>query len=188
MNKRDHEELFISIGEAYGIPTTAMRFFNVYGERQALSNPYTGVGAIFASRLLNGKPPVVFEDGGQSRDFIHVKDIARGCFLALQSNRSAGRVYNLGTGRKLSILEVGQAIANELGRPVDDFIVRNEYRAGDIRHCYADVTRAREELGFTAEKTFEDGVAELCGWVASQTAVDMVEKATEELKSRGLAR
>ncbi len=188
VNKRDHEELFISIGEAYGIPTTAMRFFNVYGERQALSNPYTGVGAIFASRLLNGKPPVVFEDGGQSRDFIHVKDIARGCFLALQSNRSAGRVYNLGTGRKLSILEVGQAIANELGRPVDDFIVRNEYRAGDIRHCYADVTRAREELGFTAEKTFEDGVAELCGWVASQTAVDMVEKATEELKSRGLAR
>ncbi|HOP25795.1 MAG TPA: SDR family NAD(P)-dependent oxidoreductase [Candidatus Sabulitectum sp.] len=188
VNKRDHEELFISIGEAYGIPTTAMRFFNVYGERQALSNPYTGVGAIFASRLLNGKPPVIFEDGGQSRDFIHVKDIARGCFQALQSSRSAGRVYNLGTGRKLSILEVGKAIARELDGPVDDFVVRNEYRAGDIRHCYADVTRAREELGFKAEKTFEDGVAELCSWVASQNAVDMVEKATEELKSRGLAR
>lgn len=188
VNKRDHEELFLSVGEAYGIPCSAMRFFNVYGERQALSNPYTGVGAIFASRLLNGKPPVVFEDGGQSRDFIHVKDIARGCLMAVESDRSNGRVYNLGTGRKLSIKEVGQAIARELGQPIDDFIVKNQYRAGDIRHCYADTSRARNELGFVADKAFEDGVSELCSWVASQTAVDMVDKATEELKNRGLAR
>ena len=188
VNKRDHEELFLSVGEAYDIPCTAMRFFNVYGERQALSNPYTGVGAIFASRLLNGKPPVVFEDGGQSRDFIHVKDIARGCLLAVESERSNGQVYNLGTGRKLSIKEVGESIAGELGQPVDDFIIRNEYRAGDIRHCYADTTKAADELGFVAEKTFEEGVSELCSWVERQNAVDMVDKATEELKNRGLAR
>ncbi|PIE52875.1 nucleoside-diphosphate-sugar epimerase [Candidatus Fermentibacteria bacterium] len=188
VNKRDHEELFLSVGNAYDIPATAARFFNVYGERQALSNPYTGVAAIFASRLLNGKPPVVFEDGGQSRDFIHVKDIARGCLKAIESSISAGKVYNLGTGRKLSILEVGREIARELGRPADDFIIRNQYRAGDIRHCFADVSRAQNELGFTAETAFEDGVSELCSWVENQTAVDKVEKAIQELQKKGLAR
>ncbi|OPX32254.1 MAG: nucleoside-diphosphate-sugar epimerase, partial [Gemmatimonadaceae bacterium 4484_173] len=135
VNKRDHEELFLAVGDAYGIPVTAMRFFNVYGERQALSNPYTGVGAIFASRLLNDKPPVVFEDGGQSRDFIHVHDIARGCLAAIESDKANGEVFNLGTGRKLSIMDVGTAIARELGKPSDNFIVNNQYRAGDIRHC-----------------------------------------------------
>lgn len=188
VNKRDHEELFLSVGEAYDIPCTAMRFFNVYGERQALSNPYTGVGAIFASRLLNGKPPVVFEDGGQSRDFIHVRDIARGCLLAIENEKARGRVYNLGTGRKMSIRQVGEAIAAELGQPTDNFIVKNQYRAGDIRHCYADVSKAEKELGFKAETVFEEGVSELCEWVASQTATDMVDKATEELSKRGLAR
>ena len=188
VNKRDHEEMFLSVGDAYGISTTAMRFFNVYGERQALSNPYTGVGAIFASRLLNGKPPVVFEDGGQSRDFIHVHDIARGCLLAIENSRSNGEVFNLGTGRKLSIMDVGLAIASELGRPADNFIVNNQYRAGDIRHCYADVSRAEKLLGFKAATIFEDGVSELCSWVGSQTATDMVDKATEELQKRGLTR
>lgn len=188
VNKRDHEELFLSVGDAYNISTTAMRFFNVYGERQALSNPYTGVGAIFASRLLNGKPPVVFEDGGQSRDFIHVRDIAIGCLLAIESNSSGGEVFNLGTGRKLSIMDVGSAIARELGRPVDDFIVNNQYRAGDIRHCYADISRAEKILDFKASTVFEDGVSELCSWVGGQTATDMVDKATKELKKRGLTR
>jgi dTDP-L-rhamnose 4-epimerase len=188
VNKRDHEELFLSVGDAYGIPVTAMRFFNVYGERQALSNPYTGVGAIFASRLLNNKPPVVFEDGGQSRDFIHVHDIARGCLLAIENDNSNGQVFNLGTGHKLSIMDVGKAIARELGKPSDNFIVNNQYRAGDIRHCYADTSRARELLGFRASISFEDGVSELCSWVGSQTSVDMVDKATAELKKRGLAR
>jgi len=188
VNKRDHEELFLSVGDAYGIPSTAMRFFNVYGERQALSNPYTGVGAIFASRLMNGKPPVIFEDGGQSRDFIHVKDIARGCLLAIESSRSNGEVFNLGTGRQLSIKQVGEAIATELGKPTNDFVVNNQYRAGDIRHCYADVSKAGKILGFKAETAFEEGVAELCSWVGSQTSTDMVDKATTELQKRGLTR
>lgn len=188
VNKRDHEEMFLAIGDAYNIPTTAMRFFNVYGDRQALSNPYTGVGAIFASRLLNKKPPVVFEDGGQSRDFIHVRDIAKGCLLALESNNSNREVFNLGTGRKLSIMDVGKAIAKELKQPIDNFIINNQYRAGDIRHCYADITKAQELLGFKASTVFESGVSELCNWVASQTATDMVDKATDELQKRGLTR
>ena len=165
-----------------------MRFFNVYGDRQALSNPYTGVGAIFASRLLNKKPPIVFEDGGQSRDFIHVRDIAKGCLLALESNNSNGEVFNLGTGRKLSIMDVGKAIAKELEQPANNFIINNQYRAGDIRHCYADITKAQELLGFKASTVFENGVSELCKWVASQTATDMVDKATDELQKRGLTK
>jgi len=188
VNKRDHEEMFLSVGEAYDIPATAMRFFNVYGERQALSNPYTGVGAIFASRLLNGNPPVIFEDGGQSRDFIHVRDVARACVMALENPKSAGQVFNVGTGRSTTVRGIAEAIARHLGRPTDDFVVRNQYRAGDIRHCFADISRARDLLGFEAVTAFEDGVEELCDWVESQTATDMVDKATEELRRRGLTR
>lgn len=188
VGKRDHEELFLSVGDAYGIPTTAMRFFNVYGERQALSNPYTGVGAIFASRLMNGNSPVVFEDGCQSRDFIHVRDLVRGCLLALQNHGCDGRVINLGTGNQVSILQVGKAIARELGRDDIPFTVRNQFRAGDVRHCFADVSLAASLLGFSAGIPFIDGVRDLCTWVRGQTSVDMVDKATEELAKRGLAR
>lgn len=188
VGKRDHEELFLSVGDAYGIPSTALRFFNVYGERQALSNPYTGVGAIFASRLLNGNSPVVFEDGGQSRDFIHVKDLVRGCLAALSSPGAPGKVFNLGTGGQVTILQVGRAIAGELGRADIPFTVRNQFRAGDIRHCYADVSLAESVLGFKAEIPFSTGVRELCKWVEGRTAVDMVDLATEELAKRGLAR
>ncbi|MBD3369109.1 NAD-dependent epimerase/dehydratase family protein [Candidatus Fermentibacteria bacterium] len=188
INKRDHEEMFIAVGDAYDIPTTAMRFFNVYGERQALSNPYTGVGAIFASRLLNDKPPVIFEDGEQSRDFVHVSDITRACLLALHNEEAAGRVFNVGTGKRTTIMQIARAIARELGKPEDDFIIKNQFRAGDIRHCFADVTLARDLLGFEAEVGFDDGVGELCNWVADQTAEDLVEKAVSELDDRGLTR
>lgn len=188
VGKRDHEELFLSVGDAYGIPSTAMRFFNVYGERQALSNPYTGVGAIFASRLLNGNSPVVFEDGGQSRDFIHVSDLVKGCLAAIENPGAHGRVFNLGTGNQVSILQVGRAIASELGRDDIPFTIRNQFRAGDIRHCFGDVSLAGSVLGFKAAIPFSEGVRELCRWVRGQTAVDMVDKATEELSRRGLAR
>jgi len=188
VNKRDHEEMFLAVGEAYGIPTVAMRFFNVYGTRQSLSNPYTGVGAIFASRLLNGRPPVIFEDGLQSRDFIHVEDLARACLLALESPAADGRVFNAGTGRPTSVLAIATAIARRLGRPADDFVIRNEFRAGDIRHCFADVSAIESALGFRAEIAFDDGVDDLCRWVSTCTARDLVDDATRELEERGLTR
>jgi len=188
VNKRDHEEMFLAVGEAYGIPTAAMRFFNVYGTRQSLSNPYTGVGAIFASRLLNGNPPVIFEDGLQSRDFIHVKDLARACLMALESPKADGRVFNVGTGRPTSVLDIALAIARELGRPTDDFVIRNEFRAGDIRHCFADSSAIEAALGFRAEIGFAEGVRDLCRWVATCTASDLVDRATRELEERGLTK
>jgi dTDP-L-rhamnose 4-epimerase len=188
INKRSHEEMFLVTGQAYGIPAVAMRFFNVYGTRQALSNPYTGVGAIFASRLLNGNPPVIFEDGLQSRDFVHVRDLCRACAMALENPSSDQRVLNVGTGKPTTILDMARAIARQLGRPEDDLVIREQFRAGDIRHCFADCSAIEEVLGFRPEIGFDSGVSDLCEWVARATATDSVEKATRELEEHGLTR
>ena len=188
VNKRSQEEMFLATGQAYEIPTVAMRFFNVYGTRQALSNPYTGVGAIFASRLLNDNPPLIFEDGLQSRDFIHVKDLSRACLMALENPASDKKVLNVGTGRPTTILELGKAVADELGKPSDNFIIRNQFRAGDIRHCFADTDRTSRILGFSAKIEFARGVRDLCSWVKTCTASDLVDSATRELEKHGLTK
>jgi dTDP-L-rhamnose 4-epimerase len=187
INKRDHEEMCLVTGAAYGLPATAVRFFNVYGPGQALSNPYTGVAAIFASRLMNGKAPIIFEDGRQSRDFIHVSDIVRGILLALDCDAASGEAVNLGTGHQTTVAQVAQVIAEGLGLGIEPQIAER-YRAGDIRHCFADPARARELLGFEALVRFEDGMAALTAWLAEQEADDRVDDATRELAARGLAR
>ncbi len=187
INKRDHEEMVLAIGAAYGIPAVALRFFNVYGERQALSNPYTGVAAIFSSRILNDRAPLVFEDGRQTRDFIDVRDIARGCVLALTRDGADGRTVNLGTGNPTSVLDIAGVIARGLGKDVEPGVVE-QYRAGDIRHCYADPRLAGELLGFRAEILLESGMQDLLAWLEGQEASDAVDAAREALVARGLAR
>jgi dTDP-L-rhamnose 4-epimerase len=187
ITKRDHEEMCLIIGSAYGVPTVALRFFNVYGPGQALSNPYTGVAAIFAARLLNGHPPLVFEDGHQSRDFIHVSDIVEGIVLALDARDAVGQAINLGTGRPTTVDDVARVLAEELAVEIDP-VRTGQYRAGDIRHCYANPARAEELLGFSASTRFEDGIRDLVAWLADQKAVDRVDQATSELLERGLAR
>jgi dTDP-L-rhamnose 4-epimerase len=187
VGKRDHEELFLAVGAAYGMPAVALRFFNVYGERQALSNPYTGVAAIFSSRLLNDNSPLVFEDGLQTRDFIDVRDLVRGCALALTGDGADGQTLNLGTGAPTSILEVAHTIGRGLGKELEPEVA-GQYRAGDIRHCYADTRRAEELLGFRAEISFADGMRDLLEWLEGQHAEDAVEAAREALVARGLAR
>jgi dTDP-L-rhamnose 4-epimerase len=187
ITKRDHEELSLVTGAAYGVPTVALRFFNVYGPGQALSNPYTGVAAIFASRLLNGRSPVIFEDGNQSRDFIHVSDIVRAIGLALESETAAGHALNLGTGRVSTVAQIAEALSGGLGVEIEP--TRNgQYRAGDIRHCIADPSQARELLGFEAQTSLEDGMRGLLEWLVDQQADDRVDDATRELAARGLAR
>jgi dTDP-L-rhamnose 4-epimerase len=185
ITKRDHEELCLVTGAAYGIPTVALRLFNVYGPGQALSNPYTGVAAIFASRLLNGRPPLIFEDGRQSRDFIHVSDIVEGFVLALESDRAVGTAVNLGTGRASTVDDIARLLAEGLGVAVEPERTAR-YRAGDIRHCYADTARAQELLGFRSGVRLEDGIRELVEWLAGQDAEDRIDVATSELASRGL--
>ena len=187
VGKRGQEEMVLSVGAAYGIPSVALRFFNVYGERQALSNPYTGVAAIFASRLLNDRDPLVFEDGKQTRDFIDVRDVARCCELALESDRAEGQVINVGTGVPTSVLQLAATIADGLGKNAEPEIL-GQYRAGDIRHCYADTTLAEQLLGFRAEIPFSRGMEDLLRWLEAQEARDQVDVAHAALVARGLAR
>ncbi len=185
LSKFDQERLCLITGRAYGIPTVALRFFNVFGTRQALSNPYTGVLAIFASRLLNGNAPLIFEDGLQRRDFVSVYDIVRACGLALDAPLAAGKAINVGSGRSISVLEVGNLVRNALGKDIEPEIC-GKYRVGDIRHCLADITLARDVLGYEPAVTLEDGLVELSEWLRDQAAEDRVAEASRELAARGL--
>jgi len=187
LSKYDQERLCLVFGEAYDVPTVALRFFNAYGPRQALSNPYTGVLAIFASRLLNGRRPLVYEDGEQRRDFVNVADVARACVLALESDAADGRALNVGSGRSVTVNEIASKLARVLGTDLGPEVT-GKFRAGDIRHCFADITLATDLLHYQPEVELEDGMAELAEWLATQTAEDRVDAATEELVSRGLAR
>ncbi|TAH53916.1 MAG: NAD-dependent epimerase/dehydratase family protein [Chloroflexota bacterium] len=187
ISKRDQEEMCLSVGRAYKIPTVALRFFNVYGPRQALSNPYTGVAAIFSGRLLNGNSPLIFEDGLQSRDFVHVSDIVQGLVLAMERDAANYEAINIGTGRCISILEVANALIQELQVSVEPQI-NQQFREGDIRHCYADISKAQRLLGYQPKVKFEQGVGDLVEWVRRQKAQDMVEAATAELVAHGLTR
>jgi dTDP-L-rhamnose 4-epimerase len=186
LNKFDQERLCLLFGAAYHVPTTALRFFNVYGPYQALSNPYTGVLAIFAARLLNDRPPLVFEDGKQRRDFVSVLDVARACRLALSSDASADRVVNVGSGQSISVEEIGLRLGRILGKEKIEPEVVGKYRVGDIRHCFADISLAKELLGFEPQVTLDDGLTELAKWLEDQVAVDAVDEAAAELASRGL--
>jgi dTDP-L-rhamnose 4-epimerase len=187
LSKFDQERMSLLVGEAYGIPTTALRFFNVYGTRQALSNPYTGVLAIFASRYLNGRPPLVNEDGRQRRDFVSVKDVAAACRLALEVPGAAGEVFNVGSGASFSVLEVAERLAGAVEREDVAPEVTQRYRVGDIRHCFADVSKARRILGYAPAVTFDDGLQELASWLEGRIAQDRVGEASAELAARGLS-
>jgi dTDP-L-rhamnose 4-epimerase len=178
VNKRDQEEMVLAVGRSLRIPTLALRFFNVYGERQALSNPYTGVAAIFSSCLLNGGRPPVFEDGGQARDFVHVSDIVRACRLAIETE-AADEVLNVGTGRATSLLDLLSLLRREI-RDVEPEVL-GRFREGDVRTCYADTSRIERILGYRPQVDLKDGVRSLAAWVASQRSVDMSRQALGEL-------
>ncbi|MDI6782904.1 MAG: SDR family NAD(P)-dependent oxidoreductase [bacterium] len=189
VTKRDHEEFFLSFGTAYRIPTLALRYFNVYGPRQALSNPYTGVAAIFSSRILNGHSPVIYEDGKQTRDFIQVRDIVQANILAMEKEEANYQVFNVGSGQPQTILHVAEVLRDKLDKKkkIKPEVVY-KFRKGDIRHCYADITRIQEKLGFEPNVKFEDGMNELTAWVREQKASDGFEQAKKELEQRGLTK
>lgn len=184
--KYDQERMCLMIGHAYRIPTVALRLFNVYGTRQALSNPYTGVMAIFASRLLNGNRPLIFEDGLQQRDFVSVKDVARALRLALEVEAAGGEVFNIGSGRPIAIKRLAEKIADAVGKPHLEAEVTGQYRLGDIRHCFASIDHARRVLSYEPAVTMEDGLVELAEWLQGQVAEDRADQARDELKMRGL--
>jgi dTDP-L-rhamnose 4-epimerase len=186
LSKYDQERMSLLLGRAYGIKTIALRFFNVFGTRQALSNPYTGVLAIFASRLLNGQPPLIFEDGEQRRDFVSVHDVVRACRLALELPEADGGVFNIGSGRSVSVLDVARIVSEALGMKHIEPIVTEKGRVGDIRHCFADISLAQRTLGYAPRVSLEQGVGEVADWVVGQVATDRVSHASAELAARGL--
>ncbi|MGV3540004.1 MAG: NAD-dependent epimerase/dehydratase family protein [Rufibacter sp.] len=186
LSKYDQERLCLMVGRAYNIPTVAMRFFNVYGTRQALSNPYTGVLAIFASRFLNNNAPMIFEDGNQQRDFVHVRDVALACRLAMEKEEANGQVFNVGSGNNYTIREIGERLAEVMGKQELMPEITGKYRVGDIRHCYADISLAKEVLGFYPQVDFNSGLTELADWLEGQIAYDRVSEASAELAARGL--
>ncbi len=185
VSKRDQEEMCLVIGRAYRIPTVALRYFNVYGPRQALSNPYTGVAAIFSSRILNNHTPHIFEDGRQSRDFIHVSDIVRAIVLAMEKDEANYQVFNVGTGRPTTVLEIAEMLMKKLGTSINPKVVY-KYRHGDIRHCYADISQIQNRLGFQPEVKFEEGISDLVEWVRGEKARDQFEKSSRALEEKGL--
>ncbi|HEX4749518.1 MAG TPA: NAD-dependent epimerase/dehydratase family protein [Bryobacteraceae bacterium] len=185
LSKYDQEQMCLIVGRAYGIPTVALRFFNAYGPFQSLSNPYTGVLAIFASRLLNRKRPMIFEDGEQLRDFVSVYDIAQACRLALEVGAAQDMVFNVGSGQMTGVGDVARKLARVLGINIEPEIT-GTYRVGDIRNCFPDISRARSVLGYKPKMTLENGMRDLAGWLEQQTAPDRFNEMQEELVSRGL--
>jgi dTDP-L-rhamnose 4-epimerase len=185
LSKYDQERMCLLVGRAYGIPTIALRFFNIYGTRQALSNPYTGVLAIFASRFLHDQPPQIFEDGRQQRDFVHVSDIAECCRLALESKVREG-VFNVGSGRRFTVREIAERMSAVLGKQQIESRIAQQYRVGDIRHCFSDITLARSQLGYEPQMSFEDGLADLAAWLEAQPSIGPAADAAAELSVRGL--
>lgn len=186
LTKYAQERLVLNVCAAYGMDAVALRLFNAYGPGQALSNPYTGVLAIFASRLLNGNPPLLFEDGNQHRDFVHVSDVARAFVVALEHAAAPGNVYNIGSGQERSVREAARLLAKAMGRADIEPEIAGKARAGDIRHCFADISKAEADLGFRPRESFDEGLAELAAWVARQEATDRADEARRELEARGL--
>lgn len=184
--KRHQEEMALNIGRTYNIPVVALRYFNVYGPRQSLSNPYTGVAAIFLSRLKNDHPPVIYEDGLQTRDFVSVHDIAQANLLALEKDEANFEVFNVGTGRPITIRHVAEVLARRLGKDIRPEITRR-FRKGDVRHCFPSIEKIRQRLGYAPKVSFEDGMAELVAWSQEVEAVDRFNEAAQELAQRGLA-
>ncbi len=184
--KRDQEEMVLNIGRTYNIPVVALRFFNVYGPRQALSNPYTGVMAIFLSRLKNDNPPIVYEDGKQTRDFISVHDIVRASLMAMEDPRANYQVFNVGSGAPKTIEEVAGVLARLLGKHGIKPNITKKFRKGDVRHCYADITRIKNAVGFQPKTSFEDGMKELIEWSKKEVAEDRFDAATQELIKKKL--
>lgn len=186
LTKADQEAMVLQIGAAYDIPSVALRFFNIYGPRQALSNPYTGVAAIFSARLLNGEPPLIYEDGEQRRDFVSVHDIVQALLLAAERPEAVGQALNVGSGQPVTVREVAGTLARVLGTEIEPRVT-GRYRVGDIRNCFADIGRAREVLGYEPRVSFEEGMQELVAWLQEQERPeDSVEGHAAELAARGL--
>jgi len=186
INKMNQEQMVMNIGKTYAIPAVALRYFNVYGPRQSLSNPYTGVSAIFMSRIKNGKQPILYEDGLQTRDFVSVHDVITANILAMERDEANYHVFNVGSGVATTIRSLAEKLAAILATDIPP-VVSGKFRKGDVRHCCADVSKAKDSLGFVPSVRLDDGLQELVEWSKGATANDHFQEAEREMLERGLA-
>ena len=187
--KQSQEQLSLLIGKTYNIDFTILRFFLVYGSRQSISNPYTGVCNIFATNILNNRSPMIYEDGLQSRDFVNVNDVCQAIILSMEKEEAKGQIFNVGTGIPIKIKEVAELFIKKLNSDLDP-LVTQKYRMGDIRHCIADITKIKKFLGFKPSIAFKDGIDDLINWIQREKGKiqDKSQLALNELKEKGLLR
>ncbi|MEC9019445.1 MAG: SDR family NAD(P)-dependent oxidoreductase [Nitrospinota bacterium] len=183
-SKKDQEVYSLMIGRAHKIPTVACRYFNCYGPRQSLNNPYTGAAAIFCSAIKNDNPPLIYEDGNQRRDFIHVKDLVQGKLLLLNRSEADYGIFNIGTGKPTSILELAETLIKLCGKTFNPDVIY-KFRNGDIRDCYADITKI-SKLGFQPLLSLKAGLKDLINWSDGQEATSKVKDAHRQLVEKGL--
>jgi dTDP-L-rhamnose 4-epimerase len=188
ITKQAQEQMFLVMGRAYQIPVVVLRYFNVYGPRQSLNNPYTGILSIFSSRIINGKPPLIFEDGAESRDFVHVRDTVTATILALEKTEADNEILNVGSGERTTVLQIADLLVKKLGSSAKPVLV-GKYRLGDIRHCYADLKKVNSKLGYQPRYSIEEGISNFATWAKKQKKViDLSDKANKELTVRKLLR
>ncbi len=185
LSKKVQQDLSFLIGSIYKIPVVVLRGFNIYGPRQSLSNPYTGVTAIFISRLKNNKEAVIFEDGLQTRDFVSVHDVVDAFVLSLENEEANKQIFNIGSGKGTTILEVAKTLSKLLGKS-ELITINKEFRKNDIRHCFADISKAKKILDWKPKIGLEEGFRELIAWSGTEIAEDKFFRAQQELKDKGL--
>ncbi len=175
ITKKTQEEISFCCAKTLGVPAVALRFSNVYGDRQSMSNPYVGISSIFASRVINREPVEIYEDGLESRDFVYVKDVVAACLLAMDNVRADNQVFNVGSGEVVSILDVARTIIKKLNADMAP-VIAGKYRPGDIRHLWMDISKIEDVFGFTPQFPFDRGMESFINWVLSEKPEDIYRK------------
>lgn len=186
LTKYNQEQAVLIACRSLNIPAVAFRYQNVYGPGQSLKNPYTGILSIFSTRILNGNGINIFEDGKESRDFVYIDDVVKATMLGMDSETTDYQVFNVGLGQNISVMEVAETLIKHYGKQID-IQVSGQYRIGDIRHNYADLTKVKSALGFSPEVSFDEGIKRFTSWVLSQEiGEDKYEASLKEMKEKGL--
>jgi dTDP-L-rhamnose 4-epimerase len=186
ITKQNQEQMVLCVCKAIGIKAIAFRYQNVYGPGQSLTNPYTGILSIFSSLILNNKPINIFEDGKESRDFVFIDDVVAATVLGIENNTIENDVFNVGAGVATDVITVAKTLLAKYNKEVPLTITGN-YRLGDIRHNFADLTKIKNVLAFVPTVSFEEGITKFAQWVATQTiAESKFDDSIEEMKKKGL--
>ncbi|MCB1850351.1 MAG: GDP-mannose 4,6-dehydratase [Gammaproteobacteria bacterium] len=183
--KAQQEQQCLYVANTFQLPVTVLRFFNVYGSRQSLQNPYTGVVSIFYSRILADQPVYLYEHGKPSRDFVHISDVVQANTLALSSEVPSGTAINVGSGVDVTIRDVAEALQRATGRTAK-ILDRGEFRVGDIHSCTADLSLAQQLLGYSPNIPLTEGIQEFVDWASTEQSIDLYDQALKELQRHGL--